>query len=105
MSSRERFEACFSHLDLTKYKDELGRDAYLDLHVDSRWQGWQANEPRWQDMEPVLWSVTCDGAHVGNVHHDKPAAERHMAELNQGHPHHVRKVVPLYAPPSNVTGD
>ena len=70
MTSRERFEAA-----IVEYARDEGyerpeyvlernsRGDYSTTWVRGAWIGWQANEPKWQDMEPVA-QVIQDGATV-----------------------------------------
>jgi hypothetical protein len=53
------------------------------------------------DVEPVAWSVTCDGEHVNNVHTSEIEANRAKRNLDRDFPDHSREVVPL-APASTV---
>lgn len=47
------------------------------------------------DVEPVAWSVTCDGEHVNNVHTSEIEANRVKRNLDRDFPDYSREVVPL----------
>lgn len=47
------------------------------------------------DVEPVAYSVTCDGHHAGNVFATMEDAIKAMHRLDKSHPNNVRMVVPL----------
>lgn len=61
-------------------------------------------------QEPVCWSITYNGSHVGNVYESRAYAEERMADLNSKYPGDTRTIEPLYtapnaqqpAPPANV---
>ncbi|MDR5756978.1 hypothetical protein [Caballeronia sp. LZ035] len=44
MTSRERFEAHYKHLDMTLNRDAWDREIYAHSHVEAMWDGWQAAE-------------------------------------------------------------
>jgi hypothetical protein len=51
------------------------------------------------ELEPVAWSVTLEGEHIGNFYIKQQDAEEAMHDLNKDWPQWVRKVVPLYTAP------
>ena len=50
-------------------------------------------------QEPVGWSMTYNGSHVGNFYESRSYAEERMTDLNGKHPDALRTVEPLYAAP------
>ena len=50
-------------------------------------------------QEPVGWSMTYNGSHVGNVYESRAYAEERMADLNSKHPGDTRTIEPLYTAP------
>ncbi len=48
-------------------------------------------------LEPNLYSVTYNGAHVNNFHHLRDYAERELKRLNDNFPDGKRQVTALYA--------
>ena len=51
------------------------------------------------EPEPVAWSVTLEGEHIGNFYIKQQDAEEAMHDLNKDWPQWVRKAVPLYTAP------
>jgi len=51
------------------------------------------------EPEPVAWSVTLEGDHIGNFYIKQQDAEEAMHDLNKDWPQWVRKAVPLYTAP------
>jgi len=51
-------------------------------------------------QEPVCWSITYNGSHVGNVYESRAYAEERMADLNSKHPGDTRTIEPLYTAPN-----
>jgi hypothetical protein len=49
--------------------------------------------------EPVAWSVTFNGEHIGNLYQDLADAQEHKANLDASWPNEVRTVAPLFAAP------
>lgn len=49
--------------------------------------------------EPVAWSVTFNGEHIGNLYQDLADAQEHKANLDASWPNEVRTVAPLFATP------
>lgn len=69
-----------------------------DLHI-AYMAGFADGKKARPAVEPVAYSMTRNGSHVGSLYSDKDAAQKRMEYLNQNWPENNRAVVPLFATP------